>query len=58
MKPDIDFRIQGISHAAVEQKKSVNSIVHQIKNHPNKDALIADLHNNDPYNPFSESEKR
>ena len=32
--------------------------MHQVKNHPNRDALIADLHNSHPYNPFSEASKQ
>ena len=30
----------------------------KLKNHPNKDALIADLQSNRPYNPFSEESKQ
>ena len=62
MEPKIDFRIQGISHAAVEQEEDdrirlIGRLVHQVKNNPNKVALIADLQSNHPYNPFSEESK-
>ena len=62
MKPQIDFRIPGISHTAVEQEVNcrtqlTKSPVYQIKNHPNKDAYIADLQNDYPYNPLRERSK-
>ena len=59
MHAKVGYRIQCIPHAAVEQeddarKELISKLVHQIKNHPNKDALIADLQQDHPYNPFSE----
>ena len=33
-------------------------LVYEVKNHPNKDALIADLQSNHPYNPFSEESQQ
>ena len=59
MEPKIDFRIQGIPNTAVEQDEDdriplIRRAVHQVKNHPNKDALFVDLPNNGTYNPFSE----
>ena len=53
----VDYRIQGIPHAAVKQeddaqRQLISRLVYQIKNHPNKDALIADLQQNHPYNPI------
>ena len=58
-EPKFDFRIQGIHDAAVEQNEDygirlTRRLVHQVKNHPSKDALIADLQNNRTYNPFRE----
>ena len=48
---DIDFRIQGLPHSAVQEhdhicKKAVQKLIHQFENHPNKEA-----------NPFSEKSK-
>ena len=58
MEPKIDFRIQGIPRAAVEQDEDnrtrlIRRLLRQFKNHPNKDALITDLQNIRTYNPFS-----
>ena len=57
-EPKIDFRIHGIPHAAVEQEddriREIRRRVRQVKNHPNKDALIAELQNNCTSYPFSE----
>ena len=36
----------------------IRRLVRQVKNHPNKDALIADLRNNRTYDPFSEDSKK
>ena len=41
MEPQIDFRIQGISHAAVEREEDdrirlIGRLVHQVKNHSKK----------------------
>ena len=63
MEHKIDFRIQGIPHAAVEQEEDdgirlIRRLVHQVKNHPNKDALIADLQSNRTYNPFSKESRQ
>ena len=59
LNPRIDFRIRGISHAAVaqEEDRRTRSLVHQVKNHSNKDALIADLQDTRTYNPFDEESK-
>ena len=62
MEPKIDFVIESLSHAAVEQAEDghtrlIRRLVHHVKNHPNKDALLADLHSNRPYNTFSEELK-
>ena len=63
MELKIDFRIQGASHAAVEEEEDnrtrlIKSLVHQVKNHPNKDALTADLQSNRSYILFSEESKQ
>ena len=46
MGPKIDFRVQGFPHAAVvqedERTRGIRRLVHQVKNHPNKGALIAE----------------
>ena len=63
MEPKMDTSIQGILHAEVEQYEDdrirlIRRLVHQVKTHPNKDALIADLQSNHPYSPFSEEAKQ
>ena len=63
MERKIDFRIQGVSHAAVEQEEDsrtrlIRRLVHQVMRHPNKDASIADLQSKPPYNPLSEESKQ
>ena len=41
-----------------DEPRLIRSLVYQVKNHPNKYALIADLPSNRPYNPFSEESKQ
>ena len=58
----VDQRIQGIHNAAVKQeddarRQLISRMVCQIKNHPNKNALIADLQQDQLYNPISEKTK-
>ena len=60
--PEIDFRVQGLPYSTVEQqdttrKDVVKELIHQIETHPNREALKADLHQNQAYNPFSEKSK-
>ena len=62
MELKMHLTIQGIPHVAVEQDederiREIRRSVHQIKNHPNKGALIAELQNNRTYNPFSGESK-
>ena len=62
-EPKIDFRIQGVPRAAVEQREDhrmrvMRKPVRQVKNHPNKDPLIADLQRNRTCNPSGEESKR
>ena len=57
-----DFRIQGLPHSAVQEhdhirKEAVQKLIHQFENHPNKEALQADLKQNRAFNPFSEQTK-
>ena len=63
MEPIIDFAIQGIPHAAVEQDEDdrtrlIRRIVHQVMNHLKKEALIAILQNNRTCSPLSEESKK
>ena len=60
--PKIDYRIQGLPHSVVEQEDNtrrevVNKLIHQIETHQDRDALKADLQQNQAYNPFTEKSK-
>ena len=57
---DIDFRIPGLSHSVVKQAENsrVRELVKQIENHPHRQALQADLQQNNAYSPFSEKSKK
>ena len=52
---DIDFRVPGLSHAVVKEAAHlrVQELVKKIENHPHREALHADLQQNNVYNPFS-----
>ena len=60
---EIDFRHPKIaSHSAVQEHdhiriQAVQKLIHQFENHPNKEALQADLQHNRAFNPFSEQSK-
>ena len=56
---DIDFRVSGLPHAVVKQAEnfSVRELVKKIENHPHRQALQADLQQNNAYNPFSDESK-
>ena len=56
---DIDFRVPGLSHAVVKEAEHfcVQELVKKIENHPHREALQADLHQNNVYNPFSKISK-
>ena len=56
---DIDFRVSGLPHAIVKQAEnfSVRELVEKIESHPHREALQADLQQNNAYNPFSEESK-
>ena len=54
-EPKIDFRVRGLSHAVVEEAEHlrVQELVKKIENHPHREALHADLQQNNVYIPFS-----
>ena len=56
---DIDFRVSGLPHAVVKQAENVRvrELVKKIKSHPHREALQADLQQNNAYNPFSDESK-
>ena len=56
---DIDFRVSGLPHAVVKQAEnfSVRELVKMIESHPHREALQADLEQNNAYNPFSDKSK-
>ena len=56
---DIDFRVSGLPHAVVKQAENfrVRELVKKIESHPHRQALQADLQQNNAYNPFSEKSK-
>ena len=59
---EIDFRIQGLPHSAVQEhdhirKEAVQKWIHQFETHPNKEALQADLEQNRAFNPVIEQSK-
>ena len=57
---DIDFRTSGLPHSVVKQAENsrVRELVKKIENHPHRQDLQADLHQNNAYNPFSERSKK
>ena len=56
---DIDFRVSGLPHAVVKQAENfrVRELVKKIESHPHREALQADLQQNNVYNPFSDNSK-
>ena len=56
---DIDFRVPGLSHAVVKEAESfsVQELVKKIESHPHREALQADLQQNNVYSPFSNNSK-
>ena len=56
---DIDFRVSGLPHAVAKQAKNfrVRELVKKIESHPHREALQADLQQNNVYNPFSDESK-
>ena len=55
----IDFRVPGLSHAGVKEAAHlrVQELVKRIENHPHREALHADLQQNNVYKPFSKNSK-
>ena len=56
---DIDFRVPGLSHPVVKEAEHlrVQELVKKIENHPHREALHADLQQNNVYNPLSNKSK-
>ena len=56
---DIDFRVPGLSHAVVKEAGNfrVQELVKKIESHPHREALQADLQQNNVCNPFSKNSK-
>ena len=56
---DIDFRVPGLSLAVVKEAEHfrVQELVKKIESHPRREALQADVQQNNVYNPFSNTSK-
>ena len=56
---DIDFRVSGLPHAVAKQTENfcVRELVRKIESHPHREALQADLQQNNICNPFSNNSK-
>ena len=56
---DIDFRVSGLPHSVVKQEENfrLRELVKKIESHPHREALQADLQQNNVYNPFSDDAK-
>ena len=56
---DIDFRVSGLPHAVVKQAENfrVQELVKKIESHRHRQALQADVQQNNAYNPFSAESK-
>ena len=56
---EIDFRVPGLSRAVVKEVEHlrVQELVKRIDNHPHREALHADVQQNNVYNPVSENSK-
>ena len=59
-KRDIDFRVSGFPHAVVKQAENfrVLELVKKIESHPHREALQADLQQNNVYNPFNATSRK
>ena len=57
---DIDFRVPGLSHAVVKEAEhlGVQELVKKIGSHLHREAIHADLQQNNVYNPLSKIRKR
>ena len=56
---NIDFRVLGLSHSVVKEAEHlrVQELVQRIESHPHREALQADLQQNNVCNPFSNNSK-
>ena len=55
---DIDFRVPGLSHAVVKEAEHFrDQELEKIESHRHREALQADLQQNNVYNPFSKNSK-
>ena len=56
---DIDFRVSGLPHVVVKQAENfrVRELVKKIESHPHREALHADVQQNNVYNPFGDNSK-
>ena len=56
---EIDFRVPRLSHPVVKEAEHlrVQELVQWIENHPHREALHADLQQNNVYSPFSKNSK-
>ena len=56
---DIDFRVSGLPHAVLKEAEHlrIQELVKKIGNDPHREALHADLQQNNVYNPFSKKSK-
>ena len=56
---EIDFSVPGLSHAVVKEAEHlrVQELVKKIEHHPHREALHADLQQNNVDNPFSKNSK-
>ena len=57
---DIDFRIPGLSHAVVKEEQNfrVQEIAKKIESHPHREALQADLQQNNVLQPIQQFSER
>ena len=55
----VDFKVPGMSHSVVKEAEQlrVQELVKKIENHPHREALHADLLQNNVYNPFCKDSK-
>ena len=55
----IDFRVPGLSHSVVKEAERlrVQELLKRIETHPHREALHADVQQNNVYNPFSKDSK-
>ena len=55
----IDFRVPGLLHAVIKEAEHLRAqgLVQRIENHPHREALPADLQQNNVYNPLGKNSK-